>query len=113
MTKRVSGRLIQGAQRLCQIQGPETTRHDDDNDIIGVAYIFDSGAIDITGEEAFKKYIVRLRQKHLIENRPENPDLYCCDYTRADALTRRGVLGERKWSGSHLCSECLGGDMYL
>lgn len=104
-------------------RGLATTRCDDDDDTdvnIGLLDIIESDALDMTGlkgeqawhagEDAFEKYIVRLRRGHLIKNRPKNPDLYCCDYTRADELARRGIVGKRIWGGSHLCDECLGGE---
>lgn len=40
--------------------------------------------------------------------RPSNPDLYCCDYNRAEAEVRKGLPGKKEFGGAHLCLECLG-----
>lgn len=40
--------------------------------------------------------------------RPSNPDLYCCDYNRAEAAMLAGLPGEKEYGGAHLCLECLG-----
>ena len=63
-----------------------------------------------TGEEAFDTHIEHIRRRELLKMRPTDLGLYCCDYNRADALTRKGIRGKREWGGSYLCDECLGGE---
>lgn len=52
--------------------------------------------------------ISRLRRSALLQQRPINPSLICCDYSAAERAHAHGEHGKTEFGGGHLCMECLG-----
>lgn len=50
----------------------------------------------------------QFKRTWIMQQRPSDPSLYCCDYNAAEAAAKAGIPGKRAWGGSHLCEECLG-----
>ncbi|KAJ9633805.1 hypothetical protein H2199_009218 [Coniosporium tulheliwenetii] len=50
----------------------------------------------------------QLKRSWILQQRPSDPSLYCCDYNAAEAAAKAGIPGKREWGGSYLCEECLG-----
>jgi hypothetical protein len=42
------------------------------------------------------------------KGRPTNPDIYCCNYTRAEADAIAGRPGNPEWGGARVCLRCRG-----
>lgn len=40
--------------------------------------------------------------------RPQDPNLLCCDYSEAERACRLGLPGKKELGGAYLCFECLG-----
>jgi hypothetical protein len=57
-------------------------------------------------EEAAR--IAKLRRHALLQQRPTNPEIMCCDYTAAEKAAALGIEGKRAFGGAHLCLQCLG-----
>jgi hypothetical protein len=63
---------------------------------------------DAITPRADEERMQQLKRSWLLDQRPSNPDLYCCDPAAAEAAGEAGIVGKRAWGGSHLCDECLG-----
>ena len=58
--------------------------------------------------KAFTRQITALRESWILKGRPTDPNLYCCDYAKAEEDMKNGVSGDWREMGMYFCYPCLG-----
>lgn len=67
-------------------------------------------ATRVASQEDWEKDLTdfeKLQLKYVRAQRPQNPELICCDYNEAERACRLGLPGKREFGG-YLCMECRG-----